>query len=114
VYLSTLLALVYNENITVPAHVLNVLHWINLVYIQTFCLQNVDMSVSQTFRLLTGIIIYYIELSHVNLQTIKSVLLLASGGGRVTVETTYNSETQSLTVRKPAASMAEEWTIVLQ
>ncbi|XP_069692372.1 neutral alpha-glucosidase AB [Periplaneta americana] len=34
--------------------------------------------------------------------------------GKVTVETTYNSETQSLVVRKPAVSMAEEWTIVLQ
>ncbi|PSN57770.1 hypothetical protein C0J52_07257 [Blattella germanica] len=34
--------------------------------------------------------------------------------GKVSLETTYNSEAQSLTVRKPAVSMGEEWTIVLQ
>lgn len=38
----------------------------------------------------------------------------SKSAGRVTLETTYNTETQSLIVRKPAVSMAEEWTIVLQ
>lgn len=38
----------------------------------------------------------------------------SKSAGRVTLETTYNTETQSIIVRKPAVSMAEEWTIVLQ
>ena len=50
----------------------------------------------------------------VKIKVVKKVSLFASGGGRVTLETIYNSETQSLIVRKPAVSMAEEWTITLQ
>lgn len=45
---------------------------------------------------------------------VKKAQVESKSLGKVSLETTYNSETQSLVVRKPAVSMVEEWTIVLQ
>ncbi|XP_063237643.1 neutral alpha-glucosidase AB [Bacillus rossius redtenbacheri] len=43
-----------------------------------------------------------------------SALVESRSVGRVTVETTYDQASQTLTVRKPGVSMAEEWTVSLQ